>query len=211
MKRKASLSAFGRARRLPAWSRFAVPAAMAGVAVALVGCTVMPPSGPSVVALPPKGKSLTEFQQEDYACRDYAFRSTDSAGAAQGATANSVNSAALGTVGGAAAGALLGAAQRGSRRGNWRGQRPAARLGGGRERCAICVGRLAGPVRRGLRAMHDVEGQHDFAARLRHADVRPARLRSADVRGAPRDLSRAASAGLLLRASGPLVLLTRVG
>ncbi|CAM2193531.1 conserved protein of unknown function [Paraburkholderia kururiensis] len=110
MKRKASLSAFGRARRLPAWSRFAVPAAMAGVAVALVGCTVMPPSGPSVVALPPKGKSLTEFQQEDYACRDYAFRSTDSAGAAQGATANSVNSAALGTVGGAAAGALLGAA-----------------------------------------------------------------------------------------------------
>ena len=80
------------------------------VALALGGCAVAPPSGPSVVALPHHGESLDQFQQNDYACRDYANRSTNSSGAAQAATNNSVNSAALGTFGGAAIGALLGAA-----------------------------------------------------------------------------------------------------
>ena len=64
----------------------------------------MPPSGPSVVALPQRGESLDQFQQNDYACRDYANRSTNSSGAAQAATTNSVNSTALGTLGGAALG-----------------------------------------------------------------------------------------------------------
>jgi hypothetical protein len=86
----------------------AIPAAV--VALALGGCAVMPPSGPSIVALPHSGESLEQFQQNDYACRDYANRSTNSSGAAQAATTNSVNSAALGTFGGAAIGALLGAA-----------------------------------------------------------------------------------------------------
>lgn len=86
----------------------AIPAAV--VALALGGCAVAPPSGPSVVALPHSGESLDQFQQNDYACRDYANRSTNSSGAAQAATTNSVNSAALGTFGGAAIGALLGAA-----------------------------------------------------------------------------------------------------
>ena len=79
-------------------------------ALALGGCAVVPPSGPSVVALPHSGQSLGQFQQDDYACRDYANRSTNQAGAAQAATTNSVNSAALGTLGGAAIGALFGAA-----------------------------------------------------------------------------------------------------
>lgn len=87
----------------------AIPAA--AVALALGGCAVMPPSGPSVVALPRSGEPLGQFQQDDYACRDYANRSTDPNGtAAQAATTNSVNSAALGTLGGAAVGALIGAA-----------------------------------------------------------------------------------------------------
>src|SRR5580692_11613359 len=86
----------------------AVPAAV--VALALGGCAVLPPSGPSVVALPRSGEPLGQFQQDDYACRDYANRSTDPNGAAQAATTNSVNSAALGTLGGAAVGALIGAA-----------------------------------------------------------------------------------------------------
>src|ERR1700709_1063104 len=81
-----------------------------GVALVLGGCAVAPPSGPSIVALPRRGESLNQFQQDDYACRDYAFRSSDAPGAAQGATQNSVNSTALGTLGGAAVGALLGAA-----------------------------------------------------------------------------------------------------
>jgi hypothetical protein len=86
----------------------AIPVAL--VALALGGCAVAPPSGPSVVALPHSGESLGQFQQNDYACRDYANQSVNSTGAAQAATTNSVNSAALGTLGGAAIGALLGAA-----------------------------------------------------------------------------------------------------
>src|ERR1700722_3448713 len=87
-------------------SRAAVP--MALTAVALAGCAVMPPTGPSVVALPPSGKPLNQFQQEDYACRDYAFRSDNAAQASQSAMQNGVGSTAIGTLGGAAAGALLG-------------------------------------------------------------------------------------------------------
>ncbi|NML29253.1 glycine zipper family protein [Paraburkholderia antibiotica] len=86
----------------------AIPAAV--IALALGGCAVVPPSGPSVVAMPRSGEPLNQFQQNDYECRDYANRSTNPSGAAQAATNNSVNSAALGTIGGAAIGALLGAA-----------------------------------------------------------------------------------------------------
>lgn len=89
-------------------SRVAVPLAL--VAVALTGCAVMPPTGPSVVALPPKGMPLAQFQQDDYACRDYAFRSDNTGQASQGALQSGVGSSAIGTLGGAAAGALLGAA-----------------------------------------------------------------------------------------------------
>ena len=88
--------------------RVAIPVGV--VALALGGCVVVPPSGPSVVALPRSGEPLSDFQQDDYACRNYALHSTDASGAAQNATTNSVNSAALGTLGGAAVGALIGAA-----------------------------------------------------------------------------------------------------
>ncbi|MFM0625010.1 glycine zipper family protein [Paraburkholderia xenovorans] len=89
-------------------TRIALPACL--IAVALTGCAVMPPTGPSVVALPPSGKPISVFQQEDYACRDYAFRSDNAAGQTHGAIPAGVGSSAIGTVGGAAAGALLGAA-----------------------------------------------------------------------------------------------------
>ncbi|MFM0240858.1 glycine zipper domain-containing protein [Paraburkholderia phytofirmans] len=89
-------------------TRIALPACL--IAVALTGCAVMPPTGPSVVALPPGGKPISVFQQEDYACRDYAFRSDDAAAPAHSAISEGVGSSAIGTVGGAAAGALLGAA-----------------------------------------------------------------------------------------------------
>jgi len=85
-----------------------VPAA--GLVAVFAGCTVMPPSGPSIVALPSRGESLNTFQHDDYECRDYASRRINTAGASQGATNNAVNSAAIGTIGGAAVGALLGAA-----------------------------------------------------------------------------------------------------
>lgn len=89
-------------------TRTALPLGL--VAIALTGCAVMPPTGPSVVALPPSGKPMSVFQQEDYACRDYAFRSDDAAAPAHSAIPEGVGSTAIGTVGGAAAGALLGAA-----------------------------------------------------------------------------------------------------
>jgi Glycine-zipper domain len=88
--------------------RIALPVGL--IAVALTGCAVVPPTAPSVVALPPRGKPIGVFQQEDYACRDYAFRSDNAAAPAHDAIPTGVGSSAIGTVGGAAAGALLGAA-----------------------------------------------------------------------------------------------------
>jgi hypothetical protein len=40
--------------------------------IALCACAVAPPTGPAVVALPPAGKNLAQFQQEDITCRGYA-------------------------------------------------------------------------------------------------------------------------------------------
>jgi hypothetical protein len=42
------------------------------IALALGACAVIPPSGPSVMAIPAKGKSLADFQQDDLACRQFA-------------------------------------------------------------------------------------------------------------------------------------------
>jgi hypothetical protein len=41
-------------------------------ALAAAACAAVPPTGPTVVALPPRGKSLAAFQQEDAGCRSYA-------------------------------------------------------------------------------------------------------------------------------------------
>lgn len=45
--------------------------ALGGVAV-VTACTIPPPSGPTVIAIPPPGKNLAVFQQEDVQCRNYA-------------------------------------------------------------------------------------------------------------------------------------------
>jgi Glycine-zipper domain len=94
--------------RITRIARLGIP--MGLIALALTGCAVMPPTGPSVVALPPGGKPLGQFQQDDYACRSYAFNSENAGGASQSAMKNGVGDSAIGTLGGAAAGALLGAA-----------------------------------------------------------------------------------------------------
>jgi hypothetical protein len=46
-------------------------------------CAVIPPKGPSVVALPPQGKNISQFQQEDGTCRQYAAGQIGSSTAAQ--------------------------------------------------------------------------------------------------------------------------------
>ena len=81
---------------------------------ALCGCAVAPPTGPSVMALPPTGKSLAVFQQDDAQCRNYASSSIGHAELGPAATQAAVGSAAIGTAVGAAAGAAIGAAAGGA-------------------------------------------------------------------------------------------------
>jgi len=75
----------------------------------LAGCAVRPPTGPTVLAVPPEGKNLAQFQQEEANCRNYAFNQIGIS-PAQGANQSAAGSAVVGTALGAAAGALLGAA-----------------------------------------------------------------------------------------------------
>jgi hypothetical protein len=57
----------------------------AALAAALLSsaCVVPPPAGPSVGALPPKGKDAAQFQQDDFTCRQYASQMLNGAQAAQ--------------------------------------------------------------------------------------------------------------------------------
>jgi hypothetical protein len=76
-----------------------------------VACAVAPPTGPSyVLALPPQGKNLAEFQQEDNTCRGFAERQIGYGSQQQQANQSAIGSSAIGTALGAAAGAAIGAA-----------------------------------------------------------------------------------------------------
>jgi len=78
-------------------------------AFALGACTVAPPSGPSVVALPGHGKTFAQFQQDDAYCRDYALSHDGASGSETTAASNNATKTAVaGTLIGAAAGAALG-------------------------------------------------------------------------------------------------------
>ena len=85
----------------------ALPIAVAA-AFSLGACTVAPPSGPSVMALPGQGKSFEAFQQDDVACRQYAWQQTGGASPGAAASQSAVGSAVVGTALGAAAGAAIG-------------------------------------------------------------------------------------------------------
>jgi uncharacterized protein YcfJ len=77
---------------------------------ALTACAVPAPPGPTVMALPPSGKSLAVFQQDDQQCRNYGAAAIGYVQPGQAATQAAVGSTAVGTVVGAAAGAAIGAA-----------------------------------------------------------------------------------------------------
>jgi hypothetical protein len=85
-----------------------VIATVAAVMV-LGGCAAVPPSGPTVMALPGQGKTFDAFQSDDYTCRVFAQQQTGVV-PAQAATNAAVGSAVVGTALGAAAGAAIGAA-----------------------------------------------------------------------------------------------------
>ncbi|HQT46652.1 MAG: hypothetical protein B7X08_01485 [Acidocella sp. 20-63-7] len=77
--------------------------------LALGGCAVAPPSGPTVVAMPGQGKTWVQFQQDDAYCRNYAQSRLPEAGQVAANTQNNATTTAVaGTLIGAAAGAALG-------------------------------------------------------------------------------------------------------
>lgn len=78
--------------------------------LALGACAAVPPSGPSVLAVPGTNKTFAQFQQDDFSCRNYAQAQIGPTSPAQAGTNNTVVGAVGGTALGAAAGALLGAA-----------------------------------------------------------------------------------------------------
>lgn len=86
--------------------RFLVPAAALG---ALAGCAVVPPSYPTVQALPAAGKTLDAFRHDDDGCRTYAAQRVNPLVANGSAARAAAAAPVLGTAGGAAAGALIGA------------------------------------------------------------------------------------------------------
>ncbi len=77
--------------------------------LALGGCAVAPPMGPSIMVMPGQGKSFEAFQADDAACRQFAAVQAGIA-PADAANRSLVGSAVVGTVVGAAAGAAIGAA-----------------------------------------------------------------------------------------------------
>jgi OmpA family protein len=77
--------------------------------LSLGACASEAPVGPSLPVMPGDGKTLSQFNQDDIVCRQFAGQRI---GASPGAAANQsgVATAAVGTVVGAAAGALIGTA-----------------------------------------------------------------------------------------------------
>jgi hypothetical protein len=85
-------------------------AASAMAVLLLAGCAAPTPTGPTITSVPPAGKSLTLFQNDDYSCRNYAQQTVAYPASTQNTAGNGVATAAVGTGLGAAVGALLGAA-----------------------------------------------------------------------------------------------------
>ena len=76
--------------------------------IAVSGCATIPP-GPSVMVLPPSGKSFDAFQMDDSVCRQWAenqvgWRANDTV------NQNLAGGAAIGTLLGAGLGAVIGSA-----------------------------------------------------------------------------------------------------
>lgn len=88
-------------------SRF-TPALAAIPLFALAACATHPPSGPSVMALPPQGKTMEVFQEDDLMCRGYADQRLNGIDPAKAGQQSALGSAAVGTALGAGTGMALG-------------------------------------------------------------------------------------------------------
>jgi hypothetical protein len=79
-------------------------------ALALAACAVPPPIGPTVVAMPSKGRSFEAFQADDAACKRFASAQIGDEAQADAATRNAVGTALIGAVLAGAEGAAIGGA-----------------------------------------------------------------------------------------------------
>ncbi len=77
---------------------------------AVSACTVAPPSGPTILAVPGKSKTAQQFAADDANCRQYAAQANGGVSPAQAANNSGVGSAVIGTLLGAGLGAVIGAA-----------------------------------------------------------------------------------------------------
>jgi hypothetical protein len=79
-------------------------------AVALTGCVVLPPAGPSYQALPGSRLSYDQFQVDDAACRQYATAQVGGRSAPESAQESAAASTVAGTIGAAFGGSSESAA-----------------------------------------------------------------------------------------------------
>lgn len=93
--------------------RVAISLSMLGV-LGLSACVVLPPSGPSLQALPGSRQSFEQFQFDDAACRQYATAQIGGRSAAETAQESAGASAVAGTAIGALAGAAIGGNSQGA-------------------------------------------------------------------------------------------------
>ena len=155
-------------------------AGIAGV-VALGACAVVPPPGPTVMALPGQGKSFPAFQQDDVTCRGYAEQQTGYQQPGQAGTNAAVGSAVLGY-----------RDRRGGRRRHRRGSRQSGRGRGDRRRDRPARWqRDRRQQRRGWRGRASAALRH----RLHAVHVRARQLRAIS----PVGLRRLCGSGLRLR------------
>ncbi|MCU0765653.1 MAG: hypothetical protein MUF32_06645 [Burkholderiaceae bacterium] len=87
--------------------RAAELSSLAGL-LALAGCVVLPPAGPTLQALPGSRSSFEQFRFDDAACRQYATAQIGGRSATEAAQDSQAASVVAGTAIGAAAGAVLG-------------------------------------------------------------------------------------------------------
>lgn len=78
-----------------------------GALLALGACATIP-NGPSVMAMPGRGKTFDQFRADDYVCRQYASEQLGGSTANEASVNSGIKSAAVGTAVGATAGALAG-------------------------------------------------------------------------------------------------------
>ncbi len=79
-------------------------------ALALAGCAAPPPFGPTVVAMPSKGRSFEAFQADDAACKRFASAQIGDPSEADAGTRNAIGAAVIGAALGGAEGAAIGGA-----------------------------------------------------------------------------------------------------